>query len=470
MAIFKSTIDLAHSLHLSATAEGVDDAATLQLLTEFGCDAAQGYHISKPLTASEVSKWSADWNRRQRPALSHGTFPTLTPSTTAPSAGKGYDGSEETKADFIQSLAAAMNPLWKLGRNSLVGWRPTDGGIDVLMAPYQNIVDCFDDSQRLLHGRRQMGDATFRAAQEITRVRPAFVALRYKIADEPNAVPPEIVEHVLRRYGITETQHRAVALFDIVGFTKCTPRSQIAQLNSLECAISTAQGILQELGRPIDLARTTTGDGFYIWNRDKGPQADLGTYLLTLLVLADNAISRQAGRLDLIPELRTCFTVGLHYSYHQVDGLDPRGHDYIVGDVTIALARMISKCLPGQILIGDFNRPVEFESDPADPLAFVVRAHDAFDRFNHVRLYGRTIDSARCYLTGEQTDDGSFAPIRYLIRDKHGFEHCVYNQRFNIYLTNLPHATAKDDFLYLGTRKAELSSFDAPEAPGSRAS
>jgi EAL domain-containing protein (putative c-di-GMP-specific phosphodiesterase class I) len=464
LAIVKSTIDLAHSLRLRATAEGVENAAAMQLLIQLGCDVAQGYYIAKPMMASEIDNWGADWDKRRNSVPSAVlTMPVSPAATFLP--GRAYDGSEEMRAAFAQTLAGLINPLWELGRNSLIGWRPAEGGIEVLMAPYQNIVDCFDESQRLLHGRRHMGDATFRAAQEITGVGPIYVPLHFKIADnEPHAVPTEVAEQVLRRYGITETQHRAVALFDIVEFSKSAPRNQVAQLNSLECSISTAQGILQELGKSIDLARTTTGDGFYIWNRDKGAQADLGTYLLTMLVIADNAISRQAGRLDMIPELRTCFAVGPHYSYHQVDGLDPRGHDYIVGDVTIALARMISKCLPGQILIGDFDRPTESDADPANPLDFVVHAQGAFDRG---QLHGRTVKGARCYLTGEQADDGGFEPTRYSIRDKHGLDRWVYNQKLNIYLATLPPTTAKDDFLYLGIRKSELSAFDALEAPRS---
>ena len=33
----------------------------------------------------------------------------------------------------------------------------------------------------------------------------------------------------------------------------------------------------------------------------------------------------------------------------------PRGYDYIVGDVTISLARLIEKAHSKQILIGDFK-------------------------------------------------------------------------------------------------------------------
>jgi len=463
-AIVKSTIDLAHNLGLRAVAEGVESAGALQLIAELGCDLAQGYHIAKPMPAGEVPVWLAMWATR---AAEHrlATGGPVRPKPVVSAFSKQYDGSGDMKAALSQALVDRINPLWDLGRNSLIAWRPADGGIDVLMVPYQDIVDRFAEQQRLLHGRRLMGDRTFQTALDLSGHKPAFVPLPFRIADdEKGAVPTDVIEHVLRRYGITETRHRAVALFDIVGFSRLEPRVQVAQLNSLECSINTAQGIMQRLGKPVDLARTTTGDGFYIWNRDKGAQADHETYLLTLLVLADNAIARHRGREDFVPELRTGFSVGPHYSYHQVDGLDPGGHDYIVGDVTIGLARMISKCLPGQILIGDFTRPVDEDDDgPATPVEFVIRADGAFANFDKVQLHGHTVRGVRCYLTGEETGDGGFDVSRFRIRDKHGLDHHVFNQKFNIHLSD--GGGTDVETLLLGKRQAELASFEAEPEP-----
>jgi EAL domain-containing protein (putative c-di-GMP-specific phosphodiesterase class I) len=55
--IVNSTIDLAHHLGLRAIAEGVEDAAFLSRLKTLGCDAAQGYVISRPLRAGDVTRW-----------------------------------------------------------------------------------------------------------------------------------------------------------------------------------------------------------------------------------------------------------------------------------------------------------------------------------------------------------------------------------------------------------------------------
>jgi EAL domain-containing protein (putative c-di-GMP-specific phosphodiesterase class I) len=51
-AIVRSTIELAHALGLQVVAEGVEDRQTLDAVTSFGCDYAQGYYFSRPVPAA----------------------------------------------------------------------------------------------------------------------------------------------------------------------------------------------------------------------------------------------------------------------------------------------------------------------------------------------------------------------------------------------------------------------------------
>jgi len=53
--LVRSTIELGHALGLRIVAEGIEDAATLQLLARLGCDYGQGYCISKPKPAHELA-------------------------------------------------------------------------------------------------------------------------------------------------------------------------------------------------------------------------------------------------------------------------------------------------------------------------------------------------------------------------------------------------------------------------------
>jgi EAL domain-containing protein (putative c-di-GMP-specific phosphodiesterase class I) len=52
--LVRSTVDLAHSLGLKVTAEGVEDEPTFALLAAMGCDTAQGYFVSKPIAMNEL--------------------------------------------------------------------------------------------------------------------------------------------------------------------------------------------------------------------------------------------------------------------------------------------------------------------------------------------------------------------------------------------------------------------------------
>lgn len=55
--IVKATIELAHTLDLEVTAEGVENAEIEGLLRDLNCDYAQGYYISRPLEADQISSW-----------------------------------------------------------------------------------------------------------------------------------------------------------------------------------------------------------------------------------------------------------------------------------------------------------------------------------------------------------------------------------------------------------------------------
>jgi diguanylate cyclase len=50
----RSTIEMAHQLGMKVVAEGIEDEACLCALREMGCDTAQGYWISRPISADAV--------------------------------------------------------------------------------------------------------------------------------------------------------------------------------------------------------------------------------------------------------------------------------------------------------------------------------------------------------------------------------------------------------------------------------
>ncbi|MDA3649799.1 bifunctional diguanylate cyclase/phosphodiesterase [Saccharopolyspora indica] len=57
MAVVRSIVELGHSLSLAVVAEGVEDDAARDLLVQMGCDVAQGYLISRPLSEERFEAW-----------------------------------------------------------------------------------------------------------------------------------------------------------------------------------------------------------------------------------------------------------------------------------------------------------------------------------------------------------------------------------------------------------------------------
>jgi predicted signal transduction protein with EAL and GGDEF domain len=58
--IVLSMINLAHNLGLKIVAEGVENKETLNQLTAFDCDAAQGFFMSRPLPPAALTRWMND--------------------------------------------------------------------------------------------------------------------------------------------------------------------------------------------------------------------------------------------------------------------------------------------------------------------------------------------------------------------------------------------------------------------------
>jgi EAL domain-containing protein (putative c-di-GMP-specific phosphodiesterase class I) len=61
-AIVEIIVDLARKLGLRSVAEGVEDQESLEALVALGCDAAQGYHLCRPLAASLVADFVREYN------------------------------------------------------------------------------------------------------------------------------------------------------------------------------------------------------------------------------------------------------------------------------------------------------------------------------------------------------------------------------------------------------------------------
>lgn len=60
-ALTNAVIRIGESLRLTVVAEGVEDVAQYELLIEQGCDVAQGYYFSRPMSADDLEHWVRDF-------------------------------------------------------------------------------------------------------------------------------------------------------------------------------------------------------------------------------------------------------------------------------------------------------------------------------------------------------------------------------------------------------------------------
>jgi hypothetical protein len=350
-------------------------------------------------------------------------------------------------------LESCLHREWCLGQNSILSWCPLDDGILILVVPHYAIAEYTDGVSsdvrttqnlsatfvtELISGDRQLTLTQMQKVARLLNIDSKFLRLRQPLSDHP--VETQIIEKMIRRYGINYVASRAVTLFDIVGFGLLTPFEQMTQLNSLSYSLNSAHSKMLELDVNINFARSSSGDGFYIWNRDQGLEANVNLYHFMHLVLADNAIAQSKSTSRTVPRLRACFHVGSCYEFHQAEGLNPTTHDFIVGDVTIELARMIDAAMPGQILVGDFLAKVsaplndlEESQVHLDAVTFLRRAQGNLSKLSGLELSGERVTAIKCYLTGERLESGEFNIRKLEIKDKHGLLRTAYNAKVNIY-------------------------------------
>ena len=364
--------------------------------------------------------------------------------------GLAQDMGLRQRSNLVQ-LEKSLHQHWSLGQNNILSWAPRDDGILLLVVPHYAIAEYTSIPAggqapmvsprfitELISGDRQLSLKQMQKVARLLDVEPVYVPLREALSGHP--VETQIIEKMIRRYGINYVASRAVTLFDIVGFSLFTPFEQMSQLNSLSYSLNSSHAKMLEQDVGINFARSSTGDGFYVWNRDDGLEANVNLYHFMHIVLADNAIARSKTASKAVPQLRACFHVGSCYEFHQAEGLNPTMHDFIVGDVTIELARMIDAAQPGQILVGEFladltDEGVDQRQTQADmdAVTFLERAQGNLSKLSGMEFSGDRITAIKCYLTGEDMGGGHFNIRRLNIKDKHGLSRVAYNAKVNIY-------------------------------------
>ncbi|MHA1538389.1 MAG: hypothetical protein ACTSUD_12610 [Alphaproteobacteria bacterium] len=356
-------------------------------------------------------------------------------------------------------LLSAVQGVWRFGANFIVGWNETEAGIRLVYLPDHSLPRVAKAHPRVLERQRHIATEEALTTLLAAGCQQVDIALNAPLPASEAAAGE--VDDLLRRYSATYCPNRAVALYDIVSFSIHSGLEQIALINALSQSIVSAAAYCAELGMPIDASLTTTGDGFYVWNREEGLAADIALYAATILALAMCSGARKDAARDVAPQVKCCFRIGSDVEYFQSSGTGRGPTGFIVGDVTISLARMIAAMVPKQFIIGTFSRELDegdadlarlIGSDVVDTHTFLALTQMELVKLIDAPLPGGTIETISNFLTGEKISDQEFAVKKYQVVDKHGVHHRCFNARLNI-------ETSEGNMISAGLLDEELSDF-----------
>lgn len=341
------------------------------------------------------------------------------------------------KRDFMKAqelslskINSAIEKIWNCGENVILGWNYGDNYIDIAFSPIDHAVKNYEKLPIIFQGSRNLSSLNFSKVCTLLNVKPERIFIPCLIGDSNLYLSPETINNLIKRYCVSYSENRAIILFDIVKFSLNSPLEQLVQLKKLEHYINKAEKILTDNKILINLCRSTTGDGYYIWNHDTGPKHDMVTFMAFSLIIIFNELSETK-----IP-LRSVFTIGSHFTFHQIDKNVPRGSTFVVGVSTITAARIINECLENQILI---SATIKNKNKIIDSVNFVKLCEDSFIDFMYngkkISLFGISFS-------------GSKNVQKYVIYDKHNFPHEVYNVRLN--------AIIDDQVIMVGMKTADI--------------
>lgn len=342
-------------------------------------------------------------------------------------------------AENRKELYEKLGSIWDLGANVIIGWRVAADGIELLYLPSLELPIAAKRHRGLLERDRHMGDSDRYRDFLDAGCQTAQVPLSFEVCEAGPFIKQ--MESILRYYTVTHSKSRAVALFDIVQFSHHSAFVGISQINILSFHANLAASHVTAAGLPIDLNMSTTGDGFYIWNRNEGLAADLALFYVTGLVLAYNQFALDDQPHNALPVLRCCFGFGEHYEYYQASGSKPDSRGFIVGDVTIDLDRLISSALPKQLLIASRIRPNDapggndslIENAPRiDMPMFFNFAQQNASVLKESPIGNGRIADIRVALTGDALSEHEHTIRKYEVIDKHGFSHRCFNATFDV--------------------------------------
>lgn len=308
-----------------------------------------------------------------------------------------------------------MRRAWNHGDRLALAWTAVPGSLRVLMVERSAFLTLCRARPNLWSDDRYHPPAMLRdlAAELGTATRLVEVVLVGRV----DAAVHARMESAVERFTLGLAPRQPVALVDLVGFSKLGPIDQLVRLASLEQGLCRAEAALQRASFGFTPLRTTTGDGFYLWYA-RGDAADAARLLALVLCtfLEFEAAGRDAG-FDA-GDLKATLGIGACFTFHRIAEQTPQDDTFVVGAVTVEIARLMAACRPGQILLGtgpQHRRLTTWRAAIGELNAALGDTERDIDR----RL--------RATLTGSRDDNGDAKLDRYTVRAKHGWTYPAVN-------------------------------------------
>jgi len=346
---------------------------------------------------------------------------------------------ETSPSDARQALRAIdkrLAELWHMGSWFVAGWSLESTDLIVALAPIGMLPDLAATEIGLLRGDALDGRGLIAVARRADLRIEAIPAGTWWTAPAMRAALAQSVQ----RYAIRRSPFHAAARIEIDGFSALKTVEQVAQLATLSYSLNLAAERLVAANSEIDLGRSATSAGYRLWNRRQGWKADSDLFCLLALALAENGLAR-ARDPRTTPVLKAAFSVGPGWEFSLPrGGGSPMIHNDVLGEVRSDVSRLVEIALPGQIMIGSFNRPMV---DGAPRLGVIYKNLDAprfmglaqrrLGDFDNVLLGAEKIAGLKLYLTGDEIGVGTFdiKAFRHFLSDGVYFE--SFNVKLNIF-------------------------------------
>ncbi|MEM9173171.1 MAG: hypothetical protein AAGA84_10740, partial [Pseudomonadota bacterium] len=159
-------------------------------------------------------------------------------------------GMNLSERSSLVELESSLHNAWHLGANNIVSWAHHERGICLLVVPHYALAEYtarpaggdmpWSPSEpfinSLITGPAQLPLQQLHKVARLLAVEPTVVCLREPLRASEKIT--RLIETMVKRYGVSHVENRAVALFDIVGFSLLSPFEQMTQLNSLSFSLN----------------------------------------------------------------------------------------------------------------------------------------------------------------------------------------------------------------------------------------